>query len=54
MQREPFRELKSDKGRLSPEQEIWRDRLINAGGDWAIWTPREWQNGQIERELKGE
>ena len=32
-------ELKSDTGKLSPEQELWRDRILAAGGDWFCWRP---------------
>ena len=34
-----WRELKSDTGRLTPGQEIWRDVLVGAGEDWAVWRP---------------
>jgi hypothetical protein len=36
-----FRELKAGKNGLTPEQEFWRDRIIRAGGDWALWHPRD-------------
>ncbi len=31
-----FLELKSGKGRLSPEQRLWRDELQAAGADWLL------------------
>jgi hypothetical protein len=34
-----FRELKRQGGKLSPYQIIWRDTLLAAGADWALWTP---------------
>jgi hypothetical protein len=37
-----FRELKSEKGRLSPEQVVWGDVLEHAGADWAVWRPSDW------------
>jgi hypothetical protein len=36
-----FRELKTGKATLEPDQELWRDRIIRAGGDWALWHPRD-------------
>lgn len=47
-----YRELKTQTGRLSAEQRDVRDRLKAAGGDWAIWRPRDWLDGTIERELR--
>jgi hypothetical protein len=32
-----FRELKVGKNKLSPTQELWRDSIMDAGGDWAEW-----------------
>lgn len=37
-----YRETKRRKGKLRPEQEAWRDRILAAGGDWAVWTPDDW------------
>lgn len=36
-----IRELKTDKGRLSPEQRVWIGRLEAAGVDVAIWRPKD-------------
>ena len=38
-----FRELKSARGRLDPGQ--WRvyHQLTEAGADYQIWRPRDWQ-----------
>ncbi|WIX75984.1 hypothetical protein QRX50_31490 [Amycolatopsis carbonis] len=33
-------ELKSDTGRLSPEQTEWRDAI--GDGCWRLWRPRDW------------
>lgn len=43
-------ELKTEKGRLSPEQKAWRDRFFALGGKWAVcrsyeevrFTLQEW------------
>ena len=32
-----FRELKVGKHKLSQSQELWRDSIMDAGGDWAEW-----------------
>jgi len=29
-------EVKDHKGKLSPEQEVWRDRILKAGGLWML------------------
>jgi hypothetical protein len=49
-----FVELKSAKGKLSPEQKVWRDVLIAAGQEWDLWRPRHWQSGYIEQILGGD
>lgn len=35
-----FRELKVKKNVLSANQKTWRDILIAAGCDWALWHPK--------------
>ena len=37
-----FAELKSAKGRLSPEQEIWLDALRETPAEVYVWTPDSW------------
>ena len=32
-----YRELKVGKNKLSQPQELWRDSILDAGGDWAEW-----------------
>lgn len=43
-----FRELKSEKGRLSPEQVQWSVCLELAGANYAVWRPSDWPAVQIE------
>lgn len=47
-----FRELKSERGCLSPEQRAVGDMLTAAGADWRVWRPRDWLTGDIEMELR--
>lgn len=47
-----FRELKSEKGKLSDEQEEWWRQLVRANADAGVWRPTHWLNGTIERELQ--
>lgn len=37
-----FREIKSERGRLSSAQVGWRNDLVAAGADYAIWRPSDW------------
>ena len=48
-----FAELKSQRGRLSPEQTEWLRRLKKAGADTYVWRPSEWLNGSIIEILGG-
>ena len=36
-----FLELKFKKGKLSPEQEIWKNRIISEGYEYACWRTLE-------------
>jgi hypothetical protein len=47
-----FRELKSDRGRLSADQKLWRDALYDAGADHWVWRPTDWTNGLVNEELR--
>ena len=35
-----YRELKTDKGRLTPAQIGWGKTLMDAGADYKVWRPR--------------
>lgn len=48
-----FRELKSAKGRISPEQKQWGQGLKDAGADFEFWYPKDWASGKIMDQLKG-
>lgn len=37
-----FVELKTDKGRLSKEQEVWIRMLEEAGQEVYVWRPSDW------------
>lgn len=50
-QRVLFRELKAQRGSLDAGQRAWRDVLLAAGADWALWRPSDWSAGVIEAEL---
>jgi hypothetical protein len=47
-----FRELKSQAGKLTPEQRAVGATLKAAGADWAVWRPRDWLTGGIDLELR--
>jgi hypothetical protein len=46
-----FRELKTEKGRVRPEQNEWIGRLARSGADVAVWRPSQWPH-DIHAELK--
>ena len=46
-----FRELKSQDGRITPDQRYWGDILNYAKGNWAIWRPEDAFSGLISAEL---
>lgn len=47
-----FRELKSEFGRLTPDQRAMGDALKAAGEDFGVWRPSDWLSGAIETELR--
>lgn len=46
-----FRELKKEKGRVSPEQRLWLAKLQRIGVDADIWRPSDLYSGRIAREI---
>jgi len=46
-----YRELKTERGRVRPEQSVWLDALTAAGQDADIWRPRDLHSGRIASEL---
>jgi hypothetical protein len=46
-----YRELKAERGRVSPAQRTVGELLTGAGGDWAVWRPSDLISGRIAREL---
>jgi len=49
-----WRELKSARGALSPEQVVWLKTLNRAAGEGsaAVWKPEDLHSGRIEAELR--
>lgn len=45
-----FRELKTDRGKLSPDQTSWLHVLETAGADAGVWRPDDWPS-VISQEL---
>ena len=48
-----FAELKSDKGRVRPEQDVWLQHL-GKQHDAFLWRPVHWHDGTIRRVLTEE
>lgn len=46
-------ELKTEAGRLEPEQRAWLDAFRAAGAAVYVWRPRHWRSGEIEDVLRG-
>lgn len=43
-----FLEVKSDKGKLSPDQEGWKRHIIQAGAEYFLLTPQSWTSGEVD------
>lgn len=48
-----WRELKTNKGRVSPEQRAWLDGLAAVGMDAGVWRPDDLDSGLVVAELGG-
>lgn len=46
-----YRELKTNRGRLTADQRRWLDVLKACGADAGVWTPASW--GEIEDTIGG-
>ncbi len=46
-----YRELKTQVGKVTAEQEKWGTRLKCAGQSWDVWRPGDLESGRILREL---
>lgn len=49
-----WRELKTNKGRVSPDQQAWLDGLTAVGMDACVWRPNDLDSGRILAELRGQ
>ena len=47
-----FAELKSEKGKLTPEQEQWQIRLVQTDAEYYVWRPVDWMSGRVDEVLK--
>jgi hypothetical protein len=47
-----LRELKTEKGCLTRDQQEWGSMLRNAGQNWDVWRPGDLASGRIQRELE--
>ena len=47
-----YRELKTDAGRMRPEQTDWIERLSEASQDADVWRIRDWASGRVKSELE--
>jgi hypothetical protein len=47
-----LRELKTESGRLTRDQQEWGSILRNAGQNWDVWRPADLASGRIRRELE--
>jgi len=46
-----FRELKTQRGKITTDQRDWLEALHTAGADTDVWRPEDLLSGRIAREL---
>lgn len=46
-----WRELKLQRGHLTPAQIEWQMALHSAGEDYGVWKPADWHSGWIRADL---
>jgi hypothetical protein len=46
-----YAELKTERGRLSHAQTVWRDALVLSGARWYLWRPSDYD--EVVATLKG-
>ncbi len=46
-----WRELKTEGGQLSRDQQKWRRMLERSSQNWGIWRPADLDNGQVPFDL---
>jgi hypothetical protein len=46
-----FAELKTEKGRVSPAQDLWARTITAAGAKVYLWRPQDWLDGSVEAAL---
>lgn len=39
-----FAELKMPRGKVTPSQELWAERLEQAGAEYHLWRPGDWDD----------
>jgi hypothetical protein len=47
-----LRELKTEKGRVTPDQQRWGHLLRQAGQNWDVWRPADLHSGRVQAELE--
>jgi hypothetical protein len=47
-----LRELKTEKGRVTPDQQRWGHLLRQAGQSWDVWRPADLHGGRVQAELE--
>lgn len=43
-----FLEIKTDVGRVSPDQSRWSEQIIQSGGEYFLLRPNDWTSGRVD------